>query len=339
MITQTIDLNMIPESAPVIVHVNQYDTGEGRLIVNLYDGEQSYTPASGATVKVQGTKPDKKGFSYDATISGSTVTVDIEEQMTCVAGRTRTNLIITEGERKTGTFVFWLEVQATGLADDVDISETVLPEYIDGAQRAAREATEAAATVGQARDEAVAARDAAVPAAQTATTKAAEASASASSASASATAAEASAQRVEGEALTAEAWAVGTHNGEQIPSTDPAYNNHARYWAGQAEQFAQGGLIYKGSIAFANIPTSGMKVGDMYNITDDFTTDSRFQEGTGKLVKAGTNIAYNSSGKWDAMVALGIDSVPTQNSTNLITSGGVWSAIDTAITQVLAASY
>ena len=137
----------------------------------------------------------------------------------------------------------------------------------------------------------------------------------------------------------AEAWAVGTRGGQQIPSTDPAYNNHARYWAGQAEQFAQGGLIYKGSIAFANIPVSGMKVGDMYNITDDFTTDNRFQEGAGKLVKAGTNIAWNSNSKWDAMVALGIDTVPTQNSTNLITSGGVWSAIDTAITQVLAASY
>ena len=56
------------------------------------------------------------------------------------------------------------------------------------------------------------------------------------------------------------------------------------------------------SVAFANIPTTGMVNGDMYNITDSFTTDARFVEGAGVSVSAGTNIAWvDSVSKWDIL--------------------------------------
>lgn len=32
-------------------------------------------------------------------------------------------------------------------------------------------------------------------------------------------------------ALVSEAWAVGTRNGQAVPSTDPAYNNNSKYWS------------------------------------------------------------------------------------------------------------
>ena len=99
-------------------------------------------------------------------------------------------------------------------------------------------------------------------------------------------------------ASDSEAYSIGKRNGADVPSTDPAYHNNAKYYAEIASQYAQGGLIYKGSILFANIPTSGMVNGDEYNIEDDFVTDSRFQEGAGVSVAAGTNIAWNGS-KWD----------------------------------------
>lgn len=58
----------------------------------------------------------------------------------------------------------------------------------------------------------------------------------------------------------------------------------------------------KGSIAFASLPVSGMTDGDVYNITDAFTTTNAFMEGAGKPYPAGTNVAYvESSGKWDCM--------------------------------------
>lgn len=109
-------------------------------------------------------------------------------------------------------------------------------------------------------------------------------------------------QRMAGQnASDSEAFATGKRNGTDVPSTDPAYHNNASYYAGVASQYAQGGLIYKGSVTFANIPTTDMHSGDMYNIEDDFTTDSRFQEGAGKSVKAGTNIAWNPNNKWDVL--------------------------------------
>lgn len=142
-ITQQFNLNMIPQTIPVVVPVNQYDTGTGRLIIKLYYGANTYSPSS-ATVKIQGTKPDRKGFQYNATISGNTVTANLTEQMTACYGDVRCQVVVTESTGKTGTFVFILRVQQSALQDDVDISETVLPEYISGAQTAAQEAAQSA---------------------------------------------------------------------------------------------------------------------------------------------------------------------------------------------------
>lgn len=96
-----------------------------------------------------------------------------------------------------------------------------------------------------------------------------------------------------------EAWAVGKRGGQEVPSTDPTYHNNAEHWAKYAQEHAGGGIHYKESILFANIPTTGMSLGDMYDIKDDFTTDSRFQDGAGIACDAGTNIIWNANEKWD----------------------------------------
>jgi hypothetical protein len=50
---------------------------------------------------------------------------------------------------------------------------------------------------------------------------------------------------------------------------------------------------FKGSVLFANLPTTNQKVGDTYNITDNFTLG-------GEDYLAGTNVAWNGTG-WDAL--------------------------------------
>lgn len=40
-------------------------------------------------------------------------------------------------------------------------------------------------------------------------------------------------------AKDAESWAVGQRDGADIPDTDPAFNNNAKYYAGQAEQMKE----------------------------------------------------------------------------------------------------
>ena len=61
----------------------------------------------------------------------------------------------------------------------------------------------------------------------------------------------------------------------------------------------------KGSIAFASLPTAAEGlVGDVYNITDAFTTTAAFVEGAGKSYPAGTNVVCVKEGsayKWDVL--------------------------------------
>lgn len=247
MITQTFDLNLIPDSAPVVVHCDQYDKGTGRLVISLYDGSIAYSPSG--TAAIQGTKPDGHGFDYACTMSGNVVTADLTEQMTAVAGQVRTQIVVTESTGRTGTFVFILDVQRSALPSDTDMSESdyqLIEQAIEDAQAAVTDA--------------------------------------------------------EGYSEDAEAWAVGERGGVPVTSGDDTYHNNSKYWADIASQYAQGGLHYKGSCTFANIPTTGMDDGDMWNIEDDFTTDSRFREGAGVSVAAGTNIAWISSiSKWDVL--------------------------------------
>ena len=153
MITQEIDLNLIPSSEPVVVHLNQYDEGYQRLICHLYNGTVPYTPTD-ATVKVQGTKPDKHGFQYYCDINGSTVYVDINLQMTACFGRVPTQLIVTESTGVTGSFAFELDVQESALELDIDISETDIPIYTEEAQEAAQRARQSATSAEQSAEEA-----------------------------------------------------------------------------------------------------------------------------------------------------------------------------------------
>lgn len=137
MITQTFDLNLIPNSDPVVIHVDQYDHGTGRLIANLYDGDIAYTPAAGATAIVQGTKPDRHGFMYDTTLNGNTVTMDLTEQMSIVAGRVCVQVVVMEGANRTGSFVFFIDVQLSALPSNTDMSASdyqVIEELLETAQ-------------------------------------------------------------------------------------------------------------------------------------------------------------------------------------------------------------
>ena len=66
-------------------------------------------------------------------------------------------------------------------------------------------------------------------------------------------------------------------------------------WANRAQEIAESlGAIYKpaGSIAFASLPALSADVlGNVYNITDAFTTTADFVEGAGNNYPAGTNVA------------------------------------------------
>lgn len=85
---------------------------------------------------------------------------------------------------------------------------------------------------------------------------------------------------------------------------------------------AQIGSTYepKGSIAFADLPAaSAAEVGNVYDITDSFTTTADFKEGAGKTYPAGTNVVIiEDSGtyKYDALSGF-VDLSNYYNTSNL----------------------
>jgi hypothetical protein len=117
--------------------------------------------------------------------------------------------------------------------------------------------------------------------ASTATSKASAASTSASNASSSASNASTSASN----AATSE--------------------TNANYYYEQCKAISEsfsGALRPMGTVTFANLPAvASATEGDMYNISDQFTTTSAFKEGSGYTMPAGTNVYKTADGYWDCL--------------------------------------
>lgn len=135
-LTVTIDLNPSYKKIPA-VYVSQLDNNLRSLAITVKDGGVNYDVASsGYDVYIEGTKPDYKGFSYEVTeiggtIVGSVITVPMQTQMTCVQGMVPTEIVLKSGTNRIGSANFLLVVERAGLAEDVDLSETDIPAYID----------------------------------------------------------------------------------------------------------------------------------------------------------------------------------------------------------------
>lgn len=175
MITQLCNVNLIPGDVPPIIHVKQYDTGLRTLIFTVYNGESVFSIPSDATVKCEGTKPDKKGFSYEVTFDGGEVTVDLEPQMTAVGGRAICQLTIGQNDGILGTANFILDIEPAALGDDTVLSASDLATVTqlvntatDAAESAANDASAAAQSATDAESSAASAATSASEAASAA---------------------------------------------------------------------------------------------------------------------------------------------------------------------------
>lgn len=235
MITQSINLNLVPGGVLPIINVSQYDKGSRTLQIVLFNGVTAYQIPDGSSVTIQGTKADKTGFQYEVdSFSGNVVTTDIEQQMTVFPGDVAIELSIAKNGDRLGTANFILRVEPAALADDTIISETELPlieqaveiaehiaEYVeiceDSAAAAAASATTANTKAGEASASATSAAGSATSASGSATAAAGSATAaagSASSASDSATAASGSATSASGSASAASTSATNAATSE-----------------------------------------------------------------------------------------------------------------------------
>lgn len=196
-------------------------------------------------------------------------------------------------------------------ASAADASKTEAASSASTASAKAREAatseTNAANSASTATQKANAAGTSATNAANsanTATSKANAASASATSASNSATSADTYAKK-------AQSYAIGTGGVRPNESTD-----NAKYYYEQSKNISQGlggTLLPMGTVSFANLPAlSNAESGWMYNVSDQFTTTSDFNEGAGKVIPAGSNVYKTADGKWDVLAGTPVTTVNGQ---------------------------
>lgn len=174
---------------------------------------------------------------------------------------------------------------------------------VESAQQAAQTATEkanAAATSAKNAASSETSANNANAAAQTAKTNAESAKTAAenakTSAESSASSAETSAQNASQDAEDAEAWAVGQRNGVDVPSTDPAYQNNAKYYKDLAQSASGGGVLSVNGKTPNDSGTVTLVAGDINTSSGD-SVETALNNKAGK--STGVSVILSAS-SWNA---------------------------------------
>lgn len=199
------------------------------------------------------------------------------------------------------------DAAADSAADAAD-SEAVATQKAADAAVSATIATQKATDSGNSASAAATSATNAASSASAATSKANAASTSATAAAGSATNADIYAKKSQSYAVGG----TGTREGED--------SDNAEYYYEQAKNISQGlagALLPMGTVTFANLPAlSDAESGWMYNISNEFTTNSDFREGSGKRISAGANIYKTADGFWDVLAGSPVTGVKGNKETS-----------------------
>lgn len=99
---QVKNINMTPDTILPHLKLSQYDVGREISFV-MKDGSQEYAVPSGATVKLEGTKPSGLGFTITCTVDGSTATAVTTAGMTDEWGTVVAELVVRQGDNRLGS--------------------------------------------------------------------------------------------------------------------------------------------------------------------------------------------------------------------------------------------
>lgn len=143
-----------------------------------------------------------------------------------------------------------------------------------------------------------------------ASTSAANAKTGETNAKASAT----SASTFASQAKASEAKAKASETNAKTSETNSAKSeSEAQKYAEQVKEISEslsGALRPLGTISFADLPsTADTSSGDMYNITDQFTTTIDFKEGAGNIIPAGSNVYLTTDRYWDVLAGTPVTGV------------------------------
>lgn len=254
-INQEVRLNLSAAGIPPRLSMPQGDANSRTIVATLWDGATPYNVPANAAAMVRFRKPDNTGGLYDATeagtavtASGNTVTAPVATQMLAVAGVVQAEIdIYGTGSGKAAdrlaTFRFAVEVTPSVYPD----AQIISSDYFNIIADDIAKAVSAAAKAEEAKTGAVAAKTAAEVYATEANEAKVVAEDAKTVAQTAKTGAEAAKGAAEDSAEDAEAWAVGQRNGADVPSTDPAYHNNAKYYKEQAQNITGGEFVSYGA--------------------------------------------------------------------------------------------
>ena len=122
--TTTVDIGDLRTLSKPI-HLMQYDKSLPEIEVHITKDGQEYTIPSGYSATIRWGKPDKHGCTATGTVSGSTVTFQVTEQMACVAGRSKVTVEIVESDSShAGTAKFEVIVDSNPIGDNTIVSDS-----------------------------------------------------------------------------------------------------------------------------------------------------------------------------------------------------------------------
>ena len=191
---------------------------------------------------------------------------------------------------------------ATNAATSATLSETNAKKSADNASDSATSATLSETNAKKSADSASASENSASASATSASTSESNARVSAESASTSASNASTSETNAK---KSADSASTSASNASTSASNASASETNAKKYYEQTKSISEsfaGTLRPKGTVAFANLPSvSSAETGDMYNVSDEFTTTTDFAEGAGNTIPLGSNVYKNSDGQWDVL--------------------------------------
>ena len=188
-------------------------------------------------------------------------------------------------------------VKRMGTVEDFDVEiQRLIQSYLDGMAQSVSQAQKSAQTATEKANSASSSASQAQKSAELATSKAQESATSANNAKASETKAKAS----ETNARTSE-------------TNSAKSESEAQKYAEQVKEISEsfsGALRPLGTINFADLPsTADANSGDMYNITDQFTTTTDFKEGAGNIIPSGSNVYLTIDRYWDVLAGTPVTGV------------------------------
>lgn len=193
-VNHALSLNVSSASVPPTLHMTQGDSNSRSIVAALFSGASPFIIPTGSSVMVRFGKPDGTGGLYDATESGAHVVF---------AGNTVTAPVAAQMLSVPGVVVAQIEVYSAATGESPAYRLASFCFFVDVEKSAYPDDTIISSDYYNILSESI--------------QQALQYS-----------------QISQSSAKDAEAWAVGQRGGVDVPSTDPAYNNSAKYWAQNA---------------------------------------------------------------------------------------------------------